>query len=70
MKLLAERECHIIYVRVGIFNHCFIRVSDYMLVFVMVFVSKFGRCSVGNVVAGYRLMLCHTNVSHFLLGRQ
>ena len=35
------------------FNYCFIRVSDNMLVFVMVFISRFGRCSVRNVVAGY-----------------
>ena len=28
-----------------------------MSVFVMVFVSRFGRHSVRNVVAGYRLML-------------
>ena len=27
---------------VGMFNYCFIRVSDYMLASVMVFVSRFG----------------------------
>ena len=39
--------------KVGNFNYCFIRVNDKMLVFVMVFVSRFGRCSARNVVAGY-----------------
>ena len=37
---------------VGMFNYCF-RVSDYVLVFFMIFVSRFGRCSVRNVVTGY-----------------
>ena len=56
MKLLVER--HNISVKVGMFNYCFIRVSDDMLVFVMVFVSRFGRCSARNVVAVYRRILC------------
>ena len=37
----------------GMFNYCFISVNDYMSVFVMVSVSRFGRCSVRNAVAGY-----------------
>jgi len=32
----------IISVKVGIYNYCFIRVNGYMLVFVMVFFSRFG----------------------------
>ena len=39
------------------FNYCFIRVSDYVLVFVIVFASRFGRCSMRNVVAGHRRLL-------------
>ena len=58
MKLLVECQYHIIYVKVGMFNYCFIRVSEYILVFVMVFASRFGKCSARNVVAGYRLILC------------
>ena len=59
VKLLLERQRLIIHVKVGMFNYCFIiRVSDNMLVFVVVFVSRFGRCSVRNVVAGYRRVLC------------
>ena len=58
MRLLVERRRHIIYVKLGMFNYCFIRVSDYMLVFVLVFVSRFGIYSVRNVVAGYRWILC------------
>ena len=52
MKLLVECQRYITYVKVGMFN-CFIRVSDYMLVFVMVWES-----GVRNVEAGYRLVLC------------
>ena len=58
MKLLVERQRNIIYFIVGMLSYCFIRVSDYMLVFVMVFVNRFGRCNLSNVVVGYRLMLC------------
>ena len=47
VKLLVERQRHIIYVKVGMFNYYFTRVSDYMLVFVMVFVSRFGRVARG-----------------------
>ena len=47
VKLLVERQS---LTKVGMFNNCFIRVSDYMLLFVMVFVNRFGRYSVGNVV--------------------
>ena len=54
MKLLVERPHLIMGVKVGMFNHCFIIVSNYMLVFVMVFVRRFGRYSVRNVVAGNR----------------
>ena len=43
VKLLVERQRHMIYVKVGMFHYCFNRVRNYMLVFVMVFVSKFGR---------------------------
>ena len=43
----TERQRHIIYVNVGMFNYCFITVSDYMLVFVMVFVSRFRRVAWG-----------------------
>ena len=50
VKLLVERQRLTSYVKVGMFNNCFIRVSDYMLLFVMVFVNRFGRYSVGNVV--------------------
>ena len=35
MFLLVERQCHITYVKVGMFNYCFIRVRDYILVFDM-----------------------------------
>ena len=48
MKLLVECQRHIIYVEIGMFNYCFIIVSDYMLVFVMVFVCE---SSVRNVLA-------------------
>ena len=37
---------------VGMFNYCFIRVSDYTLVVVMDFVIGVGRCSVRNVAIG------------------
>ena len=47
VKLLVERQRHIIYVKVGMFYYCFIRVSDYMLVFVIVFVSRFERGASG-----------------------
>ena len=43
VKLLVERQRHIMYVKVGMFNYCFVRVSDYVLVFVMVSASRFGR---------------------------
>ena len=43
VKLLVERQRHIIYVKVGMFIYCFIRISDYMLVFVIVFVSRFAQ---------------------------
>ena len=57
--MCGERQRHmIIYVKAGMCHYCFIRVNDYMLVYVMVFVSKFGRAYVRNVVAGYRLILC------------
>ena len=62
VKLLVERQTLIIYVKVECF--CFIRVSDYTLVFDMVFVSVgFGRYSVRNVVAGYRRILRYGFVS-------
>ena len=52
VKLLVERQRHIIYVKVGMFNYCFITVSDYMLVFVMVFVNiPVWESSVTNMVA-------------------
>ena len=47
MKLLVERQRHITYVKVGIFNYYFTRVNYYMLVFVMVFVNSFGRVTPG-----------------------
>ena len=47
VKLLVERQRHIIYVKVGMFYYCFIRVCDYMLVFVIVFVSRFERGASG-----------------------
>ena len=47
MKLLVERQRHITYVKVGMFNYCVIRVSNYMLEFVMVFVCRFGRVAGG-----------------------
>ena len=47
MKSLVERQRDIIYVKVGMFTYRFIRVSDYMLVFVMVLVSRFGRVALG-----------------------
>ena len=37
VKLLVERQSHIIYVKVGMFIYGSIRESDYLLVFVMVF---------------------------------
>ena len=43
MTLLAERQRQIIYVKIGLFNYCFIRVSDYMLISVMDIISRFGR---------------------------
>ena len=52
MKLRIERQRLIICVNLGMFNYCFIRVSDYTLVFVMVCVSRFERYSVRNAVAG------------------
>ena len=39
----SERQRHFIYFKVGMFNYCYIRASDYMLVFVVVFASRFGR---------------------------
>ena len=36
----------------GMFNYCFITVNDYVLVYVMVTASRFGRCSVNSAVAG------------------
>ena len=47
MKLVVESQRHIIYVKIGMFKYCFIRVSDYMFVFVMVFVCMFGRVACG-----------------------
>ena len=47
MKLLVERQRHIIYVKAGMFNYCVIKVSDNILVFVMVVVSRFGRVAQG-----------------------
>jgi len=32
-----------IYFKVGMFSYCFVSVNDYILVFVIVFVSRFGR---------------------------
>ena len=55
MKLLVERQRHIICVTVGMFNCCFIRVNDYILVCVMVFVWE---SNVRNVVVGYKRILC------------
>ena len=43
VKLLVECQRHIVYLKVGMFNYCFIRVSEYMMVFVMVFASSFGK---------------------------
>ena len=58
--LLVECKRHI-YVNVEMFNYCFIRISDYMymLVFVMVFVSRSRRVE-RNVMVSYRLMLCRS----------
>ena len=53
MKLLVELQSLIIHVKVPMINYCFVRVSDYMFVFVMIFVSRFGGCSVRNAVAGF-----------------
>ena len=64
MRLLVERQRLIIYRKVGTFNYCFIRVNDYMLIFVMVFVSSFGRCSVRNMMASYRRILCRGTRFH------
>ena len=47
MKLLVESQGHIIYEKVGMFNYRFIKVSDYMYLFVMVFVSMFRRVARG-----------------------
>ena len=58
MKLLVDCQRIIICVMAEMCNYCFIRVSDYMLVFVMVFVSRFVRSTVRNMVAGYRRILC------------
>ena len=55
MKLLVECQRHIIYVKVGMFNYCFIRVSDYMLVFVMVVVSRFRRVAYIQSLLGCRV---------------
>ena len=60
MKLLVERQRHVIYFKVGMFDYCFIGVSDYIFVFDKAFVSRFGIYIVRNVVAGYRLMLCRS----------
>ena len=57
IKLLVERQRLMSKVKLGMCNYCFISVSDYMLVFVMVFVSRFGRYNLKNVVAGYRWIL-------------
>ena len=54
MRLLVKHQRLVIYVKLGMFNYCFVKVYDYMLVFVMIFVSRFGRYSVRNVVASYR----------------
>ena len=56
VKLLVECQSHIIYFKLGMLNYCFIRVSEYMLVFVMVFANRFGK--VALVVAGNMLILC------------
>ena len=54
MKLLVERQRHIIYVKVGMFNvYLLFHQNDYTLVFVMVFVNRFGRRSVRNMGAGW-----------------
>ena len=58
VKLMVEHQRLIIYVKSGMFNHCFIRINDYMLVFVMVFVNRFGTYSLRNMVAGYRWIFC------------
>ena len=54
MKLPFERQHHIVNVKKECLNYCFIKVSDNILVFIMVFVDRFGRCRARNVVAGYR----------------
>ena len=48
VKLLVEHQRHISYVKVGMYNYCFNRVSDYMFVIVMVFVIRFGRVACGT----------------------
>ena len=55
MKLLVERQRLISYVKLGMFNYYFITVSNYMLVFVIIFVSRY---ILSNVVAGYKWILC------------
>ena len=44
----------------GMIIYCFIKVSDYLLVFIMVFANRFWRYDVRNVVAGYRRILLIT----------
>ena len=43
VKLLVECQRDIVYLKVEMFNYCFVRVSEYMMVFVMVFASRFGK---------------------------
>ena len=69
VKLLVECQCIIIHVKVRMYNYCFIRVSDYMLVFVMVFVSSFGRVVWGMMwpaIGGYYVYVLWVCVSLIL----
>ena len=52
MKLLVGCQRLIIHVKVRMCIYCFIRVSDDMLVFVMILVCMFGIHSMRNRVAG------------------
>ena len=42
------------------FGYCFIKVIDYMLVFVMIRVCMFGKYSMKNMVGGLRWILIYT----------
>ena len=58
VKLLVQRQHLNIYFKVAMFSYCFVRVNVYILVFVIVVVSRFGRYSLRNVVGSYGKILC------------